>query len=260
MTSQNKLQGIRILNTRPKEQSIPLSQAIREAGGISIDFPTLVIEREPSNWLENLPNLTEVHHAIFISANAVDHFYAALKQLGLPWPSTIRTIAIGKATALALTNRDIRVDQTPAIADSDHLLQLSALKDIRNQTILLIKGVGGRMDITRTLLQRGAKLVSLDVYRRALPVVSQQTTHSLWHDTEVDIILFTSQQAMHNLFTLLGQDARAWLCRTPCLVISERLAEAASLLGIQTIVISSYDTLLSTLEHFNKGLIHDKQH
>lgn len=260
MRNTGKLQGLRVLNTRPLEQGGLLSQAIFEAGGTSINFPTIKIDALPGNWLESLPNLMNVNHAIFISTNAVNYFYSTLQQHGLNWPSSINTIAIGKASFTALQKWHIPVAQTPPIANSEHILQLDTLKTVRDQTILLIKGEGGRAEIPNTLIQRGAKLVSLDVYRRILPSVDQHSIHSLWHDNLLDIILFTSQQAIYNMFTLLGEDAHAWLCRTPCLVISERIAEAAAMMGMQTIIISRYDTILSTLEHYNKGLIHDKQH
>ena len=108
------------------------------------------------------------------------------------------------------------------------------------------------MDITKTLLARGANLISVNVYRSILPNTEQKFIHSLWHDDQVDIILFTSQQAMHNIFTLFGEAARVWLCSKPCLVISERLAEAAFTLGMRTIIVSRYDTILNTLEQYNK--------
>ena len=258
MNNNNKLQRLRIVNTRPLEQGQILSKAITEAGGISIDFPVLAIEPTGDDWLTELPNLNTVLHAIFISANAVEFFYTKLKQHGLRWPTTIQTTAIGKASAAALAKWGISVDHVPSSADSEHLLQLDALQAVEGQSILLIKGEGGRPEIINTLLVRGATLVSLDVYRRVLPSTPQKT-HSLWHDNAVDIILFTSQQAIHNLFVLLGKDAHPWICQTPCLVISERLAKEASRMGMQTIIISQYDTIVSTLEHYNQGLVHDKQ-
>lgn len=259
MIQSTGLKGLRVLNTRPLEQGQHLSRAIHEAGGISLDFPSIAIEPTPTDWLKILPNLTNVHYAIFISANAVQFFYKTLKQYQLKWPAFIKTIAIGQASAAQLANYNVPVNYIPLVADSEHLLQISALQDVEHQTFLLIKGVGGRTTIRDTLLQRGANVVTLDVYRRTFPHVSSEIIYSLWHDKTVDIILFTSQQAIQNLFTLLGKDAHAWLCKTPCLVISARLAKEASQLGMQKIIICNYETVLATLEQYNKGLTHDKQ-
>ena len=246
------LHGLRILNTRPLEQGLALHQAISDAGGISVDLPAIAIEPTANDWLKKLPNLDTLNQAIFISSNAATHFYSALKQQQLAWPSAIKITAIGNASASALEKWNIRIDNCPLIADSEHLLQLEILQQVQNQTILLVKGVGGRMHIATTLQKRGAKLISLDVYQRVLPTTQQNSIYSVWHDDLVDIILFTSHEAMHNLFSLFGDSARSWLCSKPCMVISERLAEAAFMLGIQAIILSRYDTMLSTLEHYNK--------
>ena len=246
------LKGLRILNTRPSEQGRALHEAICAAGGESIDLPALAILPTTDDWLKNVPNLDSIDHAIFISTNAVTYFYSKLAQQGLTWPTTIQTTAIGKASAAALATWNIRIDHVPSTADSEHLLQLGALQEVKNQTILLIKGEGGRMNITKTLLERGAHLISLAVYRTILPNTLQKQVYSLWHDNQVDIILFTSQQAMQNIFTIFGKAAHSWLCSKPCMVISERLAEAAFILGMRTIIVSRYDKIMDALAHYNK--------
>lgn len=267
------LKGLCVLNTRPLEQSVSLHQAICDAGGVSIDLPAIAIEPTTPDWLKTLPNLNNIHQAIFISANAVTHFYTTIEQKQLTWPSTIQTTVIGKASAAALATWNIRIDNMPSIADSKHLLQLNTLQHVKNQTILLVKGAEGIMDISNTLLARGADLISVDVYQRVLPKIRPKDVHSVWHDNQVDIILFTSKQAIHNIFALFGETGRSWLCSKPCIVLSERLAEMAFLQGMQTIIVSRYDNLLNTLEHYNKnrarnnfpfwrpnqGLTHDNQ-
>ena len=257
--SGRNLKGLRILNTRSITQGIALNQAITAAKGVSIHLPAFSIEPTGDNWLRYLPDLSKIHQAIFISSNAVDHFCMGLQQQQLTWSNSIKTTSIGKASAAALEKWNIRVDNVPLIADSEHLVQVHSLQEVQNQTIVLVKGEAGRMEIENTLVARGAKVIPLVVYRRVLPQAEQKHIESLWHDDLVDIILFTSQQAMNNIFTLFGQDAHSWLCSKPCLVISERLAEEAAKLGLQTIIISQYDTILHTLEHYNQGQTHDNE-
>ncbi len=242
-----------MLNTRPLPQGEHLNQAINTAGGIAIACPALTIVPTDETWLSALPDLQQVTQAIFISANAVDYCFIPLAQRA--WPTTIQVIAIGRATAEALTNHGIQVNLIPAHADSEHLLKLKELQEVNSKMILLFKGEGGRPLIAETLLARGAKLFIFDVYKRLMPKPNSGQLYSLWHNKAVDIILFTSQQAMHNIFALFGEDAHAWLCSVPCLVISERLAKEAALLGMQTIIISTPETILTTLYQFNQGLI-----
>lgn len=248
------LNGLRILNTRPRAQGKLLTHAIHLAGGICLELPALTISAPSRPWLKALPNLHTIDQAIFISANAVNYFFNMLEQHHMTWPPSIRMIAIGDATAAAISERKCLVHQIPKIPNSEHLLQLAALQQINNLNILLIKGEGGRLLIAKTLASRGAHVTSLSVYRRRLPNISARKINSLWQDDCVDTILFTSQQTMHNLFTLFGKEALPWLRSKPCFVISQRLADTAAALGIETIITCSYDKLLNALAHFKKGL------
>lgn len=175
----------------------------------------------------------------------------------MTWPASIQITTVGHATAAALSTWGLRAHHTPSIADSEHLLKLDILQKIKNQSILLIQGQGGRPLIADTLRLRGAHLISLAVYRRELPALKQEYIDSIWQDDAVDIILFTSQESMQNLFTLFADAGRAWIQNKPCLVISERLAEAASILGIQTIISCRHDDIASALFEYKKGLTHD---
>lgn len=254
------LHKLRVLNTRPYEQAKDLSLAINKAGGIAIECPALVIEASDTPWLSSFSaSASSADYAIFISANAVNYCFTHLAQQKLSWPATLQVIAIGEGTAAALANYDISVHLMPLKADSEHLLALTELQQINTKTILLFKGEEGRTLIADTLQDRGAILVIFSVYKRVIPKTEPQYLHSLWRDDAVDIILFTSQQAMHNLFTLFGEQARTWLCSKPCLVLSNRLAKLASLLGMQTILVSSPAMILETLQQFKQGLIDDRQ-
>jgi len=253
------MKGLRVLNTRPLNQGRALEQAIRGAGGLSINLPAIAISATDLNWLKTMPELNAVNQAIFISANAVNYYFEALKQSNFSWPAHITVIAVGNATAAALTEQGIAVQHVPCGADSEHLIQLEILQKIEYQRILLIKGVGGRSLIADSLLSRGANVTLLDVYRRDLPDIQQEYINSLWQDDSVDIILFTSEQAMNNLFSLFKGEGLSWLRNKPCLVISARLAQAASLLGIKTIITCQHDKLLDALYRYNQGVMHDNK-
>lgn len=248
------LHGLRVLNTRPRDQARALSNAIQHAGGFAIDIPALAINAMPTIWLQRLPPLTDVDQALFLSPNAVDFFYQALSQAHLTWPVSIRITAIGQGTADKLNDYQRTPPVIPPIADSEHLLLLPNLNHIAEQTILLVKGCDGRQIIEPILSARGAIVHVIDVYRRDVPSIHPARIEKLWQNNEVDIIIFTSQEAMRNLFKLYGPEAHTWIRRTPCVVISSRLAIAAKALGIQHVYISQLNTILETLQ----GFVHDQ--
>src|SRR3990167_1133335 len=246
MNKLNPLKNLRILNTRPTAQAHTFSQALRDAGGISIELPTITIVPTARDWITCLPPRASFAYAIFISPNAVLHFFNA--EPPSSWPLTLQTIAIGNGTRRACAHRGINVHLVPIYADSEHLLALEALQHIQSKTILLIKGKDGRTLIEDTLIQRGAQVTTAAVYQRSCPPIDKKRTHTLWQEDAVDMILITSQQAMQHLFTLFEPAARTWLCSKPFLVISPRLAQIAAEYGIKTTFVSRHDALMNTLQ------------
>ncbi|STX52579.1 uroporphyrinogen III methylase [Legionella busanensis] len=253
----SSLQGLRVLNTRPIEQGKALSIAIHQAGGIALNCPALRIVPTKIEWLQALPNLDTVKHAIFTSVNAVNYAFKIFAEQKIVWPNHIEVTAVGKSTANQLIQHAITVKNIPITADSEHLLALPSLQHVNKDIILLFKGEGGRILIPQTLKARGAKLIELIVYRREVPLIDPTLLKTWWHNKTVDIILFTSQEAMQNIFSMFEEPAHSWLKNLPCLVISKRLAAAASSLGMQNIIISSPDTILEKLSQFNKGFTHE---
>ncbi|HAU1151648.1 TPA: uroporphyrinogen-III synthase [Legionella pneumophila] len=241
------LNGLRILNTRPREQAQVLNKKIVESGGIPIDCPTMDIVASETNWINKLPDLTSVNQAIFVSPNAVRYFMMELSSKRINWPNSIRVTAIGKGTSRMLNEFNIQVSDIPELPDSEHLLTLNSLQQIRNQTILLVKGEGGRQLIEEYLMLKGARLCILSVYKRVVPTIDQEFLNSLWRDDLVDIILLTSEQSIHNLFKMFSIEGQMWLQNKPCVVISDRLAKVASLLGIKKILISHPERMIGTL-------------
>lgn len=237
-----KLHGLRILNTRPIRQNKTLTQWIRQRGGISIECPALAIES--IDWFFDI-DLSQIHHVIFISANAVHYFFEKLDTLRIAWPSSLSVYAIGYSTAKALAQRDIIVQDVPSAINSESLLLLHQLQNVSDQTILLVKGEGGRHLIANTLRERGAKVLPLNVYRRTLPEKNQNLMDSLWREDAVDVIVITSAQALKQLFQLFGDEAKEWLQHKPFWVISDRLVKIGQQLGIKQI-------------QFIKGLIYDR--
>jgi len=233
------IKGQRVLNTRPKEQAEKMKQIIEAAGGVSIDVPLLDIERlDPATWLGLLPSLSTCDYAIFTSYHAVNFFLDGLAQQKFIWPTSLKIIAIGEATQHTLIQRGMHVHHLPSHANSEHLLTLPALQHIQNKSIFLIKGKNGRTLISETLTARGATLTIINVYRRTLPQEQQQTLIHLWQTDGIDRIIFTSQEAMDNLFVLLPPAAHPWIQSKPCYVISERLAKAARTRGMKIVLIS----------------------
>lgn len=247
------LGNLRVLNTRPKGQASKLSQDIRKAGGVVIEFPCLEIKATSSRWINLLPDLATIDQAIFTSINAVDYCFMQLNQLEITWPSSIKVIAIGKGSAAALQRFNVTVSDIPNIPDSEHLLALNTFQQQKKQNVLLFKGKGGRPLITEHLKKRGFNLTILDVYQRIMPKKNHPLMKSIWRDDLVDIILITSEQSLYNLFKLFDKEAYDWLRHKKWLIISERVAQIASTMKIEHIKITPPERMMTSLfDYVNK--------
>jgi uroporphyrinogen-III synthase len=215
------LKGIAVLVTRPAAQSQDLCARIQSLGGEPIAFPTIVIEPVATS-----PTQQHYDWLFFVSANAVRHGLPLLVR-----DAGTRIAAIGKATAAALDACKVRVDAMPSgNSTSEALLAHPALLNIERQTVLIVKGVGGRELLHDALIQRGAQVATLEVYKRVLPPVDSarvQEFEQRWRDEGVDIVTLTSVETLDNLLTMLGESGRAFLKATPFVTVSERIADAA---------------------------------
>lgn len=240
------LNGLKILNTRPQPQGAEFSRLISACGGHPVDLPALEII-PTTQWFDALPDLANVHQVLFVSANAVTYFFNHLKKHHLSLPNSITSIAIGSGTKKVMQDYGLHSILMPERPDSESLLNLASLQQVVQKTVLYIKGEGGRPLIASTLKKRKADLVILDVYKRVIPQHSPSYVNALWQDDAVDIILFTSEQAIHNLWALFGKKAHSWLIQKPCVVISERLARAAAQKGMQHVTCCRFDEIISFL-------------
>src|SRR5690606_40816499 len=102
---------------------------------------------------------------IFTSVNAVR--YARMLDAGV-WPACI---AVGPATAAALRQAGIEdVITPPQQHDSEAVLSLDVLQDVRDRPVVIVAGEGGRDAMQTGLAARGAQVTRIEVYRRvALP-------------------------------------------------------------------------------------------
>lgn len=192
---------------------------------------------------------------IFVSVNAVVHFFQGLEKAHIDWPMSMTVFAIGDATARSLADYHHGPIHQPLCPDSEHLLELALLQpqNISGSEqksaakLLVVSGLNGRRLIPDVLKQRGAHVHTIAVYERRLPEINLDFSHALWQDDAIDVITVFSETALHNVFLLFEEAARSWIQSKPCVVISPRLAQAAYAAGIKTVVTTSYANLLTTL-------------
>ena len=229
------LDGVSVVVTRAPHQSRELCDQIMNAGGEAVCFPVTKIESLPDNdtaVIEGLKKLNQADVTIFVSPNAVSFGFDLLQRRGLALSAHTQVFAIGPGTARQLASRGAGVDGVPqGRYDSEALLALPALQNIRGLSVLIIRGLAGRETLAQTLAQRGATVSHLPCYRRTRPDRVDVKVMERWRDTGFDVVVLTSASAADHLWSILAGNADTLLGETALVVSSERISTHCRSLG-----------------------------
>ena len=227
--SKNKLN---VLITRPEKAGRALLQKC-QAEQINAWHQPLFSYQNKLSSAELAVNVSAVSApiVIFVSVAAVE-----FAQQSLPikqWQAS-HIIAVGQATWQALKNYDITA-LCPSLHTSEGLLALVELQNIAEQSVLIVRGDGGRELIAQQLVQRGAQVQYLEVYRRVWHSLAENIGQ-IWQQKNINTIVITSNALLESVVNLIELCDNYWQNRCLWIVASERIAEKARALGLQQVV------------------------
>lgn len=223
------LAGLNIVVTRPREQAVELSHRIEQAGGKVIRFPLLEIspitDRQPLQAI--LKRLGEFNLAIFISPNAVRYGMEAVHAAG-GLPPSLKIATVGQGSAKALGGLGIGNVIAPHDRfDSEALLALPELQDVKGWRIAIFRGDGGRELLGDTLKARGATVEYAACYQRAKPLQDASALLA----AQPHAVTVTSSEALGYLWDMLDSAGKQRIASMPLFVPHARIAETAQRLG-----------------------------
>lgn len=225
-----------VLITRPAAQAEGLCRLVEAAGGRAICFPTIAIEpvtnREPARELL----AQDWDLILFVSRNAVEQALPLFPHRRPPDTPQLGVVGAATAQALSLTGRAPELMPTGR-SDSESLLALPELADLKGRRVLIVRGVGGHSLLGDTLIERGARLAYAEVYRRTLPTTDAASLLTRWR-RDVQLATATSGEILDNLLTLIGEQRRDLLFDTPLVVVSERTGKTATALGFARVEVA----------------------
>jgi uroporphyrinogen-III synthase len=280
------LAGLRVLVTRPAERGADLLRAIELAGGSAVHIPMLIVQpldrqRDAPQWQHSnscFDRLASYRRIIAISVNAVHY--------GMPWIERRRLensapraahsaehgansaawYGIGAATVAEFAKWRIAARGGSAGATSEELLALPDLQNVRGETILILRGIGGRETLAGVLRERGATVDYAECYRRVAPLLNEEQ-RQLLRAANFDAVSVNSAETLQNLadqLSLLEQQSLAErpplaeqlsiavsalerYRATPLLVPSARVAERAEALGFRCAAVAANAGTAATL-------------
>ncbi|HKZ09195.1 MAG TPA: uroporphyrinogen-III synthase [Rhodanobacteraceae bacterium] len=221
--------GIRVAITRPAGTGTAWARRIRELGGTPLLLPGASL-RPASDAVaarKALRSALRCDVAIFTSPAAVRF----ARALGLPRTRT-QVLAPGAGTLRALRHAGLAHAEAPAREDSEGILALPLLRQVRGLRVGLIGAAGGRGLLDRELAARGATVVRAHVYQRRPARLDRRHAEALQRNSRKPLyVLLSSAEALANILAALPEDARRALCAGSAVVSSARLATAARKAG-----------------------------
>jgi len=180
-----------VLLTRPRGAEDPLATFLGEMGYRVHAVPTLATEPVPIE----AASLAGFDWIVVTSAAGV----AALPAL----PRGPSYAAFGAATAAALAERGVRPDLVPEASNGAAIA--ASLPDPRGRRILLARAEAAAEDLPTRLLERGAEVVELAVYRTVeAPPESRALLAAALADPDLAGVVFASGSAVRGFLGLGG--------------------------------------------------------
>jgi len=256
--ARRRLAGATIVVTRPADSARELLDAAREQGAEALALPGLALRaiRATAAAIAQVQAAADVDGCIFGSPASVR--FAFRLAPGLSPARNGRTFAVGASSARALALHAVRAIVPSERHDSEGLLALPHLSDVRGQRIALIGAAGGRDLIAPTLRERGAEVVEIHVYERVAPRLTKRHFDALERADDPLMTLLSSAEALAHLLARLPQPLLVRLRGQTLIASSERLAGIARGEGFANIVLARSAMTDELLDAAARALAHHR--
>lgn len=235
-----------VLVTRPGERGDALADALRHSGHAVEKLPVMQLipltetPEQRSCWLD----IDQYAKIIVVSPFAAHCLADALDRYWPQLPVGIAYYSVGMATAEVLHQRlGVRVRTPPEDAAEDTTEALLTLPSLRHpggsghgmpERILLVAGEGGRLLMTQTLQERGARVTRSEIYRREYQPPPRASRERLHHGRYRALIVTSGEMLQH-----LAKWCDLAALHQPLIVSSQRLATLAGTLGFTATIVAS---------------------
>ena len=225
---------MRVIVTRPWAQAGTWVEGLTAGGVEAVALPLLDIApvADPSAVLGAWARINALDFVMFVSANAVLHFFA-LRPPGALWPSRLRAAATGPGTQAALCDAGLAPEQIvaqdfgAAQFDSEALWTRIAQEPWAGRQVLVVRGEHGRDWLAHQWQEAGAQVAFVAAYRRLAPrwgAAQERLLAAALAAPNQHLWLFSSSQAIAHL---PGHAAPGAWAQSRALATHPRIAQTA---------------------------------
>lgn len=267
---------MRVIVTRPTQEAAQWVHALRDAGFDALALPLIGVlpPPDPAAVAAAWNRITEFDAVMFVSGNAVEHFFAskpaAAPEFGMPGATNLRAFVTGPGSLSALKRAQVDVrcidmpDRAAEQFDSEALWAVVAERVQPGYRVLIVRGSGSTVDgaaaspvagekaadgvgrdwFAEQVRAAGGSVEFVVSYQRHPPELTD-ADQALVRQAAADgsVWLFSSSEAIANLVaTCAGQ---SW-AQAKAVVTHSRIAQAARKAGF-SVVCESRPTLAALM-------------
>lgn len=196
--------GRRIVITRAREQSSSMAERLSALGAEVIEAPTIAIV-DPSDGgtaiTASAKAVGSYDWVVFTSTNAVDRFWAHLRDARDLGSASIAVIGTG--TASALGRHSVVADLIPKRAIAESLLEIFPPVPSGGGKILLPQAADARPVLAKGLREAGWQVDVVEAYRTEPVALSPELLNVI---SEAHAIAFTSASTVKNFVATAGSN------------------------------------------------------
>lgn len=221
------LSGASVIVCRPRESAGAQARAARARGATALRLPATLLAApvDVDATRAALQAALGADAWIFTSPAAVAHCRQVLGDEAMR--GVRRVWAVGRGSGRALKRIGIVCSVPSGVQNSEGLLAEAKLKDVQGWRIAIIDAPGGRDLLAPALVERGATVQRIGVYRRIAGTFDARRLAQLAALPDPWLTLLSSADALANLRAALPEALQARWRAGLLIVSSERLAELA---------------------------------
>ncbi len=202
--------GVRVALTRPRRFMPALADRLRAGGAEVLELPTIRIAavndgRQLSRCFRQIGSYDWI---VFTSQTGVQVFFDQMKKekVDIRRLSGARFAVIGEGTRTALCERGIYAEVMPEVYDGESLGHALAGQGVRGGRILIPRAGKGNEQLVPILLQAGAAVEDVPVYRTDLHAGGAVSLKEEIEKGKIDIAVFTSSSTVEGFAAAAGPD------------------------------------------------------
>lgn len=228
------LAGLRIMVTRPVDQSAELYATLRELGAEPLPYPTIATDavHDDDGWDTLKKCAGDNSWLLFTSENGVRYFFDqfAPRVGDIRYLARFKIAAVGTGTSRALLERHVEPDFIPSRSTvRDLTAEMIASINLEGAVVIRVRGDLADQTAETRLSERGVKVLPLTVYRtfhpewpadlkeklfehppHAMLFTSGSTVTGLRHNlTDEELKILLSQAAVFSLGPMVSRTLQA---------------------------------------------------